>query len=119
MRARLLTLVTALWLLGACGGSAPQAGTARRAPGTRSTTATTKTTLQAITTTGALMTTKAVTATLFSYSDPPGGLEYRGCSSPPGNTASTCVYRGGNDLLSLTVGLFPHGRPVTAAVLES
>ena len=63
--------------------------------------------------------TPAAVAALFSYNFPPGGVEYRGCSSPPGNTASSCVYRDGNDLLSLTVSLFPHGWAVTGAVLES
>jgi hypothetical protein len=58
-------------------------------------------------------------AAVFSYSYPPGGLEYRGCSSPPGNTASSCVYRDGNDLLSLTISLFPRGWAVTGAILES
>ena len=50
---------------------------------------------------------------------PGAGVQYRGCSSPPGHTASNCVYRDGNDLLSLTVSLFPRGWAVTGAVLES
>ena len=59
----------------------------------------------------------AAVAALFANVYPAPGVQYRGCSSPPGNTASNCVYRDGNDLLSLTVSLFPRrlggdgGRP--------
>jgi hypothetical protein len=56
---------------------------------------------------------------LFSYAYPGAGVQYRGCSSPPGNTASSCVFRDGNDLLSITVSLFPRGWAVTGAMLES
>jgi hypothetical protein len=63
--------------------------------------------------------TPAAVSALFVYVYPPAGVQYRGCSSPPGNTASNCVYRDGNDLLSLTVSLFPRGWAVTGAVLES
>ncbi len=61
----------------------------------------------------------AAVSALFVYVYPAAGVQYRGCSSPPGNTASNCVYRDGNDLLSLTVSLFPRGWAVTGAVLES
>jgi hypothetical protein len=61
----------------------------------------------------------AAVSVLFSYGYPEAGVQYRGCSSPPGDTASSCAYRDGNDLLSLTVSLFPRGWAVTGAVLES
>lgn len=61
----------------------------------------------------------AAVSALFAYTYPGAGVQYRGCSSPPGNAASNCVYRDGNDLLSLTVSPFPHGWAVTGAVLES
>ena len=63
--------------------------------------------------------TPAAVAALFAHSYPAPGVQYRGCSSPPGNTASNCVFRDGNDLLSLTVSLFPGGWAVTGAALES
>jgi hypothetical protein len=61
----------------------------------------------------------AAVSALFAHVYPGAGVQYRGCSSPPGNTASNCVYRDGNDLLSLTVSRFPRGWAVTGAVLES
>jgi hypothetical protein len=61
----------------------------------------------------------AAVVALFAHSYPAPGVEYRGCSSPPGNTASNCVFRDGNDLLSLTVSLFPGGWAVTGAALET
>ncbi len=61
----------------------------------------------------------AAVSALFSYTYPQAGVQFRGCSSPPGNTASNCVYRDGNDLLSLAVSLYPRGWAVTGAVLES
>ncbi len=61
----------------------------------------------------------AAVSALFANVYPGPGVQYRGCSSPPGHTASNCVYRDGNDLLSLTVSLFPRGWAVTGAVLES
>ena len=61
----------------------------------------------------------AAVAALFAHSYPAPGVQYRGCSSPPGNTASNCVFRDGNDLLSLTVSMFPGGWAVTGAALES
>jgi hypothetical protein len=61
----------------------------------------------------------AAVAALFSYTYPEAGVQFRGCSSPPGQTASSCAYRDGNDLLSLTVSLFARGWAVTGAVLES
>lgn len=61
----------------------------------------------------------AAVSALFSHGYPAAVVQYRGCSSPPGHTASNCVYRDGNDLLSLTVSLFRRGWAVTAAVLES
>jgi hypothetical protein len=61
----------------------------------------------------------AAVSALFSHTFPAGGLQFRGCSSPPGNTPATCVFRDGNDLVSLTSSVFPHGWAVTGAVLES
>jgi hypothetical protein len=61
----------------------------------------------------------AAVAALFAHAYPAPGVQYRGCSSPPGNTASNCVFRDGNDLLSLTVNAFPGGWAVTGATLES
>ena len=61
----------------------------------------------------------AAVAALFTHSYPAPGVQYRGCSSPPGKTASNCVFRDGNDLLSLTVSTFPGGWAVTGAALES
>jgi hypothetical protein len=61
----------------------------------------------------------AAVSALFAYPYPPAGVQFRGCSSPPGNTASNCVYRDGNNLLSLAVSLFPRGWAVTGAALES
>jgi hypothetical protein len=58
-------------------------------------------------------------AALFSNPYPAGGPHYRGCASPPPGTPASCVYRAGNDLLSLTASPFPNGWGVTAAVLES
>ncbi len=63
--------------------------------------------------------TPSAVTSLFAYRYPAGGLQYRGCSSPPDNTPSNCVYRAANDLLSLTVSFFPQGWAVTGAVLES
>jgi hypothetical protein len=56
---------------------------------------------------------------LFANAYPPGGPQYRGCSTPPGNAPSSCVFRSGNDLLSLTTVSFPGGWGVTAALMES
>jgi hypothetical protein len=56
---------------------------------------------------------------LFANAYPPGGPQYRGCSAPPGNQPSICVWRSGNDLLSLTVSPFPQGWAVTGALMES
>jgi hypothetical protein len=61
----------------------------------------------------------AAVAALFANPYPPGGPQYRGCSTPPGNAQSSCVFRSGNDLLSLTTVAFPDGWGVTAAILES
>jgi hypothetical protein len=61
----------------------------------------------------------AAVAALFANPYPPGGPQYRGCSTPPGNAPSSCVFRSGNDLLSLTTVAFPDGWGVTAAILES
>jgi hypothetical protein len=61
----------------------------------------------------------AAVAALFANPYPPGGPQYRGCSAPPGNAPSNCVFRSGNDLLSLTTVAFPDGWGVTAAILES
>ena len=58
-------------------------------------------------------------AALFSNPYPAGGPQYRGCSTPPAGTPASCVYRSGNDLLSLTVSPFPSGWGVTAAAMES
>ena len=58
-------------------------------------------------------------AALFSNPYPAGGPQYRGCSTPPAGTPASCVYRSGNDLLSLTVSPFPNGWGVTAAAMES
>jgi hypothetical protein len=63
--------------------------------------------------------TPSAVTSLFAYGYPAEGLQYRGCSSPPDNTPSSCVYRAGNDLLSLTVSFFPQGWAVTGAALES
>jgi|GEM_PF-2327734 len=60
----------------------------------------------------------AVTA-LFSHRYPAGGPQFRGCSTPPGDAPASCVYRSGNDLLSLTVTLTKGGYVVTAAAMES
>jgi hypothetical protein len=62
--------------------------------------------------------TPSAVSALFSYAYPPGGPQYRGCSTPPGNQPSICVWRSGNDLLSLTVSPFPQGWVVTGALLE-
>ena len=61
----------------------------------------------------------AAVAALFANPYPPGGPQYRGCSTPPGNAQSSCVFRSGNDLLSLTTVAFPDGWGVTAAIMES
>jgi hypothetical protein len=61
----------------------------------------------------------AAVAALFADPYPPGGPQYRGCSTPPGNVPSNCVFRSGNDLLSLTTVAFPDGWGVTGAILES
>ena len=61
----------------------------------------------------------AAVSALFVYTYPAGGVQYRGCSSPPGNTTSNCVFRDGNDLLSIAVSLYPSGWAVTGADLES
>ena len=58
-------------------------------------------------------------AALFANPYPAGGPQYRGCSTPPGNVPSGCVFRSGNDLLSLTTVSFPDGWGVTAALMES
>ena len=58
-------------------------------------------------------------ASLFANSYPDGGPEFRGCSTPPANTAAACVWRSGNDLLSLTVEPFPNGWGVIAAIMET
>jgi hypothetical protein len=58
-------------------------------------------------------------AALFAAPYPAGGAQYRGCSTPPGNVPSSCVFRSGNDLLSLTTVPFPNGWGVTAALMES
>ena len=58
-------------------------------------------------------------AALFSNPYPARGPQYRGCSTPPAGTPASCVYRSGNDLLSLTVSPFPNGWGVTAAAMES
>jgi hypothetical protein len=63
--------------------------------------------------------TPAAVAALFSHPYPPGGPQFRGCSTPPANEPAACVYRAGNDLLSLTVRLFKGGYAVTSAILES
>jgi hypothetical protein len=56
---------------------------------------------------------------LFSYTYPAGGAQFRGCSTPPTNAPAACVWRVGNDLLSLTVRAWPRGWAVTAATMES
>jgi hypothetical protein len=61
----------------------------------------------------------AAVTSLFSGPYPAGGPQYRGCSTPPGNGPSSCVWRSGNDLLSLTVTPFATGWGVTGASLES
>jgi hypothetical protein len=58
-------------------------------------------------------------ANLFSYAYPPGGAQFRGCSTPPGNAPASCVWRVGNNLLSLTVVAKAGGWAVTAATIES
>ncbi len=58
-------------------------------------------------------------AALFANPYPAGGAQYRGCSTPPGDLPSSCVFRSGNDLLSLTTVSFPDGWGVTAALMES
>jgi hypothetical protein len=58
-------------------------------------------------------------AALFANPYPAGGPQYRGCSTPPGHVPSSCVFRSGNDLLSLTTVSFPDGWGVTAALMES
>ena len=63
--------------------------------------------------------TPAAVAAIFSYPYPAGGPQYRGCSTPPANEPAACVWRSGNDLLSLTVKLLPGGYAVTNAILES
>jgi hypothetical protein len=63
--------------------------------------------------------TPGAVAALFSYTYPPGGPQFRGCSTPPGNEPASCVYRSGDDLLSLTVSLYHGGYAVTAATMES
>ena len=61
----------------------------------------------------------AAVAALFANPYPSGGPEYRGCSTPPGNAPSSCVFRSGNDLLSLTTVAFLDGWGVIAAMMES
>jgi hypothetical protein len=61
----------------------------------------------------------AAVTSLFSGPYPAGGPQYRGCSTPPGNGPSSCVWRSGNDLLSLTITPFATGWGVTGASLES
>ena len=63
--------------------------------------------------------TPAAVAAIFSYPYPPGGPQYRGCSTPPANEPAACVWRSGNDLLSLTVKVLAGGYAVTSATLES
>ncbi|HUC15488.1 MAG TPA: hypothetical protein VMS00_13640 [Acidimicrobiales bacterium] len=63
--------------------------------------------------------TPSAVSALFAHAYPPGGPQYRGCSSPPGNQPSICVWRSGNALLSLTVSPFPKGWAVTGAQLEN
>jgi hypothetical protein len=58
-------------------------------------------------------------AALFANAYPSGGPQYRGCSTPPGNGPAACVWRSGNNLLSLTVTPFPNGWGVTAAIMET
>ena len=61
----------------------------------------------------------AAVSALFANAYPEAGLQFRGCSTPPGNTTSSCVYRDGDNLLSLTVSPLSRGWAVTAAVLEN
>ncbi len=59
----------------------------------------------------------AALATLFAHPYPPGGAQYRGCSTPPAGSYA-CVWRVGNQLLSLAVSSFAGGFGVTAAIFE-
>jgi hypothetical protein len=61
----------------------------------------------------------AAVAALFFYRYPAGGPQYRGCSTPPGNAPGSCVWRSGDELLSLTVTYFSNGYGVTAAIMEN
>jgi hypothetical protein len=61
----------------------------------------------------------AAVVALFSNPYPGGGPQFRGCSTPPGNTPSACVWRSGNDLLSMSVTEFANGWGVTSAVMEN
>jgi hypothetical protein len=61
----------------------------------------------------------AAVAALFSHAYPASGTQFRGCSTPPANLPYICVWRSGNDLVSLTVKGFPGGWGVSAAVVES
>jgi hypothetical protein len=63
--------------------------------------------------------TPAAVSALFATAYPEAGLQFRGCSTPPGHTASSCVYRDGDNLLSLTVSPLSRGWAVTAAVQEN
>jgi len=62
----------------------------------------------------------AAVAALFRYEYPPGGLDYRGCTSAPWLHATNyCTYRMGAGILEFTVTPAGAGWAVTAAQLES
>lgn len=58
-------------------------------------------------------------AGLFAYRYPYGGPQFRGCSTPPGNGPVACVWRSGNDLLSMQVRQFASGWAVTGTTMET
>ncbi|HTV12850.1 MAG TPA: hypothetical protein VME20_13425 [Acidimicrobiales bacterium] len=58
-------------------------------------------------------------AALFSHAYPADGVDFRGCSTPPGDAPSICSVRVGNNLLELTASLFKKGWAITAALMES
>jgi hypothetical protein len=57
--------------------------------------------------------------TLFAYSYPVGGLDFRGCSTPPPGTPAECSFRYAEDLLEFAVVPLASGWAVTRVALES
>ncbi|HUB71664.1 MAG TPA: hypothetical protein VL984_14685 [Acidimicrobiales bacterium] len=61
----------------------------------------------------------AAVAALFAFTYPSEGVDYRGCSSPPGTEPATCSVRVNDNLLQLSATEFPTGWGITAALMET